>query len=174
VTAAVEAAAGGRSVTVMPRPPPPRFSGPRLEGLRSAVAAAAATAKAAGPDSSAGSDARVETLPLDYTEQGGSELAARCRELSLDAVFAYNDEYAMLVLRSLHDAGLDAPEELAVIGADDLMLGRLLRPRLTTVHMSLPEGEDLADLVHRLVSDPGAAPISDNLLTIRLVARDSG
>jgi DNA-binding LacI/PurR family transcriptional regulator len=58
----------------------------------------------------------------------------------LDAVFAYNDEYAMLLMRALQDEGIGIPEDTAVIGADDLMLGRLLRPRLSTVHIELPSG----------------------------------
>ncbi|MFG2821226.1 LacI family DNA-binding transcriptional regulator [Kitasatospora sp. NPDC048365] len=137
------------------------FSGPRLAGLRSAVEAS-------------GLDALVEPLPLDWTEESGAALAARCRAAGLDAVFGYNDEYAMLALRSLQDAGLDVPGDVAVVGADDLMLARLLRPRLTTVHMSLPGGEELAELVDRLISDPAAEPVSRELMTVRLVVRDSG
>ncbi|GAA4848049.1 hypothetical protein GCM10023235_26090 [Kitasatospora terrestris] len=79
----------------------------------------------------------------------------------------------------LHRAGTRA---VATVGADDLMLARLLRPRLTTVHMSLPAGEELAELVDRLISDPVAEPVADpvaepvsrELMTVRLVVRDSG
>jgi len=137
-----------------------QFSGPRTAGVRSAVA-------------SAGLDARVELLPLEYTEESGAQAAARCRGLGLDAVVAYNDEYAMLLMRSLQDAGVDIPRQVAVVGADDLLLGALLRPRLTTVHMSLPKGEELASLVEQLVADPSSVPAAGNLLTVRLVERES-
>lgn len=61
-------------------------------------------------------------------------------ELGLDGVFAYNDEYAMLLMRALQDAGVRIPGDTAVIGADDLLIGRLLRPRLSTVRIEMPTG----------------------------------
>ncbi|MFE2146902.1 LacI family DNA-binding transcriptional regulator, partial [Streptomyces sp. NPDC059456] len=90
------------------------FSTPRLEGARSVA------------------DAVVEPLPMADSEESAAALAARWRSLGLDAVFAYNDEYAMLLMRALMDEGLRVPEDVAVMGADDLLIGRLLRPRLST------------------------------------------
>ncbi len=79
----------------------------------------------------------------------------------------------MLLMRALQDAGVPVPERIALVGADDLLLGRLLRPRLSTVHMSLPPGDELADLVDRLVTVGGPAPVTGNLLEVTLVPRDS-
>src|SRR5262249_23633700 len=87
------------------------FSLPRLEGVRRALQ---------------GTDATVTELPLAYEEESAARLAAGWRDLDLDAVFAYNDEYAMLLMRALQDVGVRVPEDVALIGADDLMLGRLL------------------------------------------------
>ncbi|MFC8513510.1 LacI family DNA-binding transcriptional regulator [Streptomyces sp. NPDC057257] len=134
------------------------FSQPRLEGVRRALH---------------GTEATVTELPLAYEEEAAARLAARWRELDLDAVFAYNDEYAMLVMRALQDEGVRIPEDTAVIGADDLMLGRLLRPRLSTVHIELPSGRDLAELVDRAVRNPGAAPETHKVLGASVVHRDS-
>ncbi|MFJ1792974.1 LacI family DNA-binding transcriptional regulator [Kitasatospora griseola] len=129
------------------------FSAPRLADVR---AAAAGTL--------------VEPLALDYTEESAAALAEHCRELALDGLFAHNDEYAM---RALQDAGLDVPRAVALVGADDLLLARLLRPRLSSVRMSLPSGEELAALVDRIVADPDAPLISRDVMTVELVARDS-
>jgi DNA-binding LacI/PurR family transcriptional regulator len=134
------------------------FSLPRLEGVRRALR---------------GTDATVTELPLAYEEESAVRLAARWRDLDLDAVFAYNDEYAMLLMRALQDQGLRIPEDTAVIGADDLMLGRLLRPRLSTVHIELPSGRDLAELVDRAVRNPGAAPETHKVLGATVVHRES-
>lgn len=134
------------------------FSRPRLAGVRRAL------------DGTGGS---VTELPLGYDEDSAARLAARWRDLGLDAVFAYNDEYAMLLMRALQDVGVRIPEETAVIGADDLMLGRLLRPRLSTVHIDLPSGRDLAELVDRAVRDPGAPPERHPVLGARVVRRES-
>ncbi|MGW2516874.1 LacI family DNA-binding transcriptional regulator [Streptomyces sp. NPDC001617] len=134
------------------------FSLSRLEGVRSAVD---------------GTGATVTELPLAYEEESAARLAARWRDLDLDSVFAYNDEYAMLLMRALQDEGVRIPEDTAVIGADDLMLGRLLRPRLSTVHIRLPSGRDLAELVDRAVRNPGAAPETHKVLGATMVHRDS-
>ncbi|MFE5393950.1 LacI family DNA-binding transcriptional regulator [Streptomyces sp. NPDC056568] len=134
------------------------FSAPRLEGARRAVR---------------GTDATVTALPLAYEEGDAARLAARWGSLGLDAVFGYNDEYAMLLMRALQDAGVDVPADTAVIGSDDLMLGRLLRPRLSTVHLELPSGRDLAALVDRAVHDPGAAPERHEVLGAAVVHRES-
>lgn len=134
------------------------FSLPRLAGARRALL---------------GTDATLIELPLAFEEQAAIKLAARWRELGLDAVFAYNDEYAMLLMRALQDEGLRIPEDTAVIGADDLLLGRLLRPRLSTVHIELPSGRDLAELVDRAVREPGAATETHTVLGATVVHRDS-
>jgi DNA-binding LacI/PurR family transcriptional regulator len=134
------------------------FSAPRLEGASGALR---------------GTDATVVALPLAYEEAAAARLAGRWRGLGLDAVFAYNDEYAMLLMRALQDEGVAIPDDTAVIGADDLMLGRLLRPRLSTIHIELPSGRDLAELVDRAVRDPGAALETRKVLGASVVHRDS-
>ncbi|MEU0026866.1 LacI family DNA-binding transcriptional regulator [Streptomyces sp. NPDC006335] len=134
------------------------FSLPRLAGVRRALH---------------DTDATLTELSLAYEEQSAAELAARWRDLGLDAVFAYNDEYAMLLLRALQDEGVRVPEDTAVIGADDLLLGRLLRPRLSTVHIELPSGRDLAELVDRAVREPGTATETHTVLGATVVHRDS-
>ncbi|NGO13263.1 LacI family transcriptional regulator [Streptomyces sp. HC44] len=134
------------------------FSKPRLEGVRLALR---------------GTDATVTEVPLAYDEESAARLAGRWRALGLDAVFTYNDEYAMLLMRALQDEGIGIPDETAVIGADDLMLGRLLRPRLSTVHIELPSGQELAELVDRAVRDFGAAPETHEVLGATVLHRAS-
>ncbi|WP_107483411.1 LacI family DNA-binding transcriptional regulator [Streptomyces humi] len=134
------------------------YSRPRLEGVRQALR---------------GTDATVTELPLGYTEHSAARLASQWRESELDAVFAYNDEYAMLLMRALQDVGVRVPDETAVVGADDLMLGRLLRPRLSTIHIDLPSGRELAELVDRVVRDSGGEPETHKVLGASVVRRES-
>ncbi|MFD5623952.1 LacI family DNA-binding transcriptional regulator [Streptomyces yangpuensis] len=131
------------------------FSAPRLAGARRVEGA------------------EVEALPMAYSEESAAELAARWRGLRLDAAFAYNDEYAMLLMRALQDEGLRVPEEVAVIGADDLLLGRLLRPRLSTVRIEMPTGDHLASLVDRAVREPSEVTERHDLMTAEAVHRES-
>ncbi|MET9958065.1 LacI family DNA-binding transcriptional regulator [Streptomyces sp. NPDC006326] len=131
------------------------FSRPRLAGARSVAGTA------------------IEPLPLAYTEESAAALAARWRSLGLDAVFAYNDEYAMLLMRALLDAGLRVPEDVAVMGADDLLIGRLLRPRLSTVQLELPTGDHLASLVDRAVREPSEITQRHDLMGAAAIQRES-
>ncbi|MFE6847450.1 LacI family DNA-binding transcriptional regulator [Streptomyces sp. NPDC057686] len=131
------------------------FSTPRLEGARSIGAAA------------------IEPLPMAYSEESAAALAARWRSLGLDAVFAYNDEYAMLLMRALLDEGLRVPEDVAVMGADDLLIGRLLRPRLSTVQIELPTGEHLAALVDQAVREPSEITQRHDLIAAVAIHRES-
>ncbi|MEZ0091628.1 LacI family DNA-binding transcriptional regulator [Streptacidiphilus sp. EB129] len=140
------------------------FSLPRLAGVRAAAASAAV---------SAGGGVRVERIDLDYTEESAAELASGWRESGLTALFCYNDEYAHLLLSAFQDAGIQVPGEAALVGADDLMLARLTRPRLTTVHQLLPSGDMLAALVDRLVQTPDAPTETHDLATAHVVVRDS-
>ncbi|MFG2985760.1 LacI family DNA-binding transcriptional regulator [Streptomyces sp. NPDC048258] len=141
------------------------FSAPRLAGARSVAVA--------GAGSGAGSEAEIEPLPMAYTEESAAALAARWRGLGLDAVFAYNDEYAMLLMRAFQDEGLRIPEDVAVIGADDLLIGRLLRPRLSTVQIEMPTGDHLASLVDRAVREPSEITERHDLMAAVAVHRES-
>lgn len=157
-------ARGCRAIgVVMPEEPGlEMFSVPRLEGVRAAAA-----------EAGAGAGVTVVPLPLAYEEEPAAALAARWRELGLDGVFAYNDEYAMLLMRALQDAGIAVPDETAVVGSDDLVLGRLLRPRLSTVHIDMIGGRELAALVDRAVREPGTRPERHELLDSRMIVRES-
>jgi DNA-binding LacI/PurR family transcriptional regulator len=136
-----------------------QFSEPRLAGAREQVAGFP--------------DARLETLPLDYTEEAAAALAARWRSLGLTGLFCYNDEFAALVLAAFLDAGIAVPGEAALVGADDLMLSRVVRPRLSTVHIALPDGAQLAEMIDRLIREPEAPWELQQLEQCRLIARDS-
>ena len=78
----------------------------------------------------------------DFSRDGGRqatlELMARCPDLT--AVFALNDMMAVGTLTALRDDLHKAvPDEVSVVGYDDIALTRDLRPALTTVHLPLEE-----------------------------------
>jgi LacI family transcriptional regulator len=57
----------------------------------------------------------------------------------VDAVFAANDPAAIGAMKAIWDAGLDVPDDVAVIGAGDIAMGDLLRVPLSTVSWSREE-----------------------------------
>ncbi|WP_055700728.1 substrate-binding domain-containing protein [Streptomyces silaceus] len=55
------------------------------------------------------------------------------------AVFAANDMVAIGALRALEEAGLRVPDDVSLVGYDDVPAAATLRPRLTTVRVPLEE-----------------------------------
>jgi LacI family transcriptional regulator len=67
--------------------------------------------------------------------EGGFELTKKLliRNPTLTAIFAANDIMAFGALRALMEAGLKVPEDISVMGFDDLELASVITPPLTTV-----------------------------------------
>ncbi|WP_435738529.1 LacI family DNA-binding transcriptional regulator [Cellulosimicrobium sp. PMB13] len=89
------------------------------------------------------------------------------------AIFAGSDMQALGVLRAARELGLRVPEDLSVVGYDDLPLARWIGPELTTVHQPLQE---MAGTATRMVLDlaRGERPVNLRLdLATELVVRES-
>ncbi len=88
-----------------------------------------------------------------------------------DAVFVASDTMALGVLRALRQAGLDVPEDVAVVGYDDLPPATQVSPPLTTVHQPIRRfGVRLVTLLLELIAAEQPAPrhvIFDTELVIR-------
>jgi LacI family transcriptional regulator len=66
----------------------------------------------------------------------------------IDAVFAANDPSAIGAMKAIWEAGLRAPDDIAVVGVGDIALGDLLRVPLTTVGWSRrDQGRHAAELL---------------------------
>ncbi|MER6956944.1 MULTISPECIES: LacI family DNA-binding transcriptional regulator [unclassified Streptomyces] len=119
-------------------------------------------------------DAPAELVErADYTRQGGADAMAALldRRPDLDAVFVASDLMASGALQILRERGRRVPEDVAVVGFDDLAsIAESTDPPLTTVHQDVPEmGRLLARL---LVRDEAPQPPSVVVPT-RLVRRAS-
>ena len=53
------------------------------------------------------------------------------------AIFAYSDEIAIGAMAALFDAGIRVPEDVSVLGFDDLLIASRIRPALTTIHQPI-------------------------------------
>jgi DNA-binding LacI/PurR family transcriptional regulator len=88
------------------------------------------------------------------------------------AVFAANDQMAIGLLRALHEAGRRVPEDISVVGYDDLPETEYLIPPLTTVRQDFAEvGRRAIELVMIAISgSPAPAP---DLIKPELIIRQS-
>lgn len=111
-------------------------------------------------------------LPVDVDAASGRSAVAAWREAGVTGVAAYNDEVAFAVLAGARAAGLRVPEDLAVVGVDDVPLAALSAPPLTTVTQSIDrEAAYLAARV-RAALDGGPPPRRPADVP-RIVPRDS-
>jgi DNA-binding LacI/PurR family transcriptional regulator len=76
---------------------------------------------------------------------------------SITAVSAHNDRMAVGVLRAAYDNGITVPEQLSVIGVDDIPLASYFAPSLTTVR--LPDlGREAIELLIQSIEDTSSLP----------------
>ena len=105
----------------------------------------------------------------------GREAGRRLLELVTrpTAIIASNDLMAIGVLRAAREVGVRVPEELSVVGFDDLPLAEHTQLPLTTVHQPLREmGQRAAEMLIRWVEGTPPAP-RWLVLPTRLVVRES-
>ena len=111
----------------------------------------------------------------DFTREGGVRAAGRLlsEDPELDAIFVASDMMAHGALRGLREAGRRVPEDVAVIGFDDLEISRYSEPPLTTVRQPIVDmGRTMAGLVLSLVNDsPDVPPVV--VLPTQLIIRRS-
>jgi DNA-binding LacI/PurR family transcriptional regulator len=111
----------------------------------------------------------------DWTPSGGAH-ALRIlleREPRVTAVFVHNDDMAIGVLRELRDLGRRVPDDVAVVGCDDLPFAEHLTPSLSSVHVPFGKiGRLAVRVLLELMSAKGAAS-TPSLLPVSLSIRES-
>jgi DNA-binding LacI/PurR family transcriptional regulator len=111
----------------------------------------------------------------DFTSRAGEHALRRLIDLRprLDAVFVASDLMAVGALRALARLGRRVPDDVAVLGFDDLPLSQHTEPRLSTVHQPIDAmASAMVRQALKLVSAPGEGP-ARIVLDTELVLRDS-
>ena len=109
------------------------------------------------------------------TEQAGREAAelVLARGARLDALVCASDLIAIGALRALQGHGLRVPEDVAVVGYDDIPMAQYAHPALTSVQQDTRRaGELLVDTLLRLVHGEEAQPVK--LPPLLMVRQSSG
>ncbi|WP_083975529.1 LacI family DNA-binding transcriptional regulator [Kitasatospora mediocidica] len=149
---------GRRSVATIAGPPDTAVGADRLAGYRQAVA-------------EAGPAFRPAVAYGDFSGVSGEHAMLRLLQQRpvLEAVFVASDPMAMGALRVLRRLGRRVPDQVAVIGFDDVPAAARARPRLTTVHQPV---EQLGARALEMVLD-GPDRTASLVLPTSLVLRDS-
>jgi len=132
----------------------------RIDGWR-------ATLEAAGADV-------PPVLVGDWSARAGYDLGRRLvREGGVTAIFVANDQMALGVLRALHEAGLEIPRQVSVVGFDDIPEAQYYTPPLTTIRQDFAEiGRRSLRLMLDMM-ESGATPVAPALVMPELVLRSS-
>ncbi|WP_030266930.1 LacI family DNA-binding transcriptional regulator [Streptomyces violens] len=156
-------ARGRRRIAVITGPLDQTSAQDRLDGYREALAPSSADPLLIADGS--------------FTAEGGERAMAALLDAvpDLDAVFACSDLMATGALRTLRARGRRVPEDVAVVGYDDLAPAAWADPPLTTVRQDVQEmGRLMARLLlDRLAADGGGARLSPVVTPATLIVRDS-
>ncbi len=123
-----------------------------------------------------GKDPRVTVLHGENSFAGGHALAQKLLDKTPDvtAIFAGNDLMAFGTARAIIEAGRTVPDDISLIGFDNLEFASVLHPPLTTIHQPKYEiGCAAAEILLRLARDKGSAAPEHRILGVELVERQS-
>ncbi|WP_129668351.1 LacI family DNA-binding transcriptional regulator [Phytoactinopolyspora endophytica] len=142
-----------------------RTAAPRLKGFRQAHREAGLAV-----------DSRLLIPTERFDRPDGAQAMAHLLDMREppDSVFCMNDVLAIGALRTLAERGVSVPEDVAVIGFDDIAEGRYSVPSLTTI---APDKEQLAnvavDALMQRISAGRNAPPRELHIDFNLVIRES-
>lgn len=125
-------------------------------------------------------DTEHYVLQGDYTVKSGQQhmktlLAQKTRPT---AVFAANDIMALGCYEAIFDKGLSVPEDVSIVGHDDVQIASLIRPRLTTMAQPKYElgriaAEKLIQQIEIKTSDSKEDKVENVVLESQLIVRSS-
>lgn len=109
---------------------------------------------------------------FDEDEAFGAIQQILSEGIEFDAIFAGDDDSAIGAMRALRKTGRSIPEEVAVVGFDDVPFARYLSPALTTVRAPIEEvGREAVRQLARLMNGESAQALT--LMRTELVIRES-
>jgi LacI family transcriptional regulator len=109
----------------------------------------------------------------DYGEISGYYAMQQLLPQQPDAVFAANDGMALGALRAISQAGLRVPDDIALVGFDDVPFAAQCTPPLTTIRQPIEQAGAMAvEILIDLIENPGLAP-KRIVLPTELVVRQS-
>lgn len=110
----------------------------------------------------------VDTKAIDALGRG---IAAQREEIT--GAFVASDQIASFLINSLRRSGLRVPEDLSLVGFDNLPIAQQLTPQLTTIAQNLEQKAVLAvEVLFRRLKNPGA-PVESMILDVELIERES-
>lgn len=133
----------------------------RMAGAQAAIAA-----------SRSGASLEVCAVPLSQEDMAGP-IGANLDRLagSIDGIFAASDMIAIGTVRLLHERGLRVPDDIALVGFDDLPLTTQTVPQITTIRQDIARGAQI--MVDRLMQRIAGEATPSEIMQPELIVRES-
>jgi LacI family transcriptional regulator len=110
----------------------------------------------------------------DFTQEGGYRAMLRLLPQRPDAVFSASDAMAQGAIRAISEAGLRTPEDVSVVGFDDMPFAAHLQPPLTTVRQPIYRlGTAAVDYLIDLLNGSGEGKQLLAMMPTELIIRES-
>ncbi|MEP4889417.1 MAG: LacI family DNA-binding transcriptional regulator [Aliiglaciecola sp.] len=115
-------------------------------------------------------------LPLDihFTSEDAYKVTLellKTKQFPYDGVVAASDNIALGMIRALHEQGVSIPEQVAIVGYDDIEVCAFTKPALSSVHQDIHQGGK--HLVNCLLDLLAKKPVESVQLDTQLITRDS-
>jgi len=158
---------GHRNIAFMKAPPTVLDADPRWEGIEQLAADIGIQMRP---------ELCVRSTNLGWTPELGfptvRDLLASRRDFT--AIFCFNDSAAIGAMRAMADVGLRCPEDISIIGFDDIATATYTTPRLTTIRQPLKRmGEVAAQLLLRRIQHPKESYPDTIMFEPELMVRES-
>jgi DNA-binding LacI/PurR family transcriptional regulator len=116
----------------------------------------------------------IKFTPADHRyhtddEADGFQLSIELVQAGVTAIFCYNDMIAVGALMACRERHILVPDQISIIGYDDIEIAQYVTPPLTTIHQpKLRLGQTAMELLLALMANQ---PVEDHILTTELVTR---
>lgn len=109
----------------------------------------------------------------DFSLQSGYEAMKAILPAQPDAAFVVSDTMALGAIRAIREVGLRVPEDIALVGFDDLVPVQQVDPPLTTVRHPIEQlGIIAVEMLNKILADEGERP-APTILPVSLIIRAS-
>lgn len=90
------------------------------------------------------------------------------------SVLCYSDYIALGAIRAINERDIKMPDEVAIMGIDDIDIASFIRPKLSTVHIPIGElGRKSADILMDIISEKDNPIMRQVILQPSIVIRDT-
>lgn len=114
-----------------------------------------------------------QSMSYDFSEIQAEAEKLLCKQKTLDTIILPSDVHAVAYMQEIHRMNKRIPEDIQLIGYDDILMSKYVYPALSTIHQPAYEmGHEAAQLIYKLANHQ---PIDQKQIKLKVsyVERDS-